>query len=257
MDHVDGADGVDGRAGPAVAVVTGGASGIGAATCRSLADEGFACAVLDLDGAAAVAVAGAAGLGVETDVADADSVEHAFASVVDTFGRIDVLVNNAGITGSDEAAACLQTPVDEWDRVHGVNVRGPFLCTRAALPTMVAQGRGHVITVASVAGLVVFPERCAYTASKGAALMFAKSVAVDYAEVGIRSNAVCPGFVDTPMTHWRLEQPDLRAQVEQRIPGGRVARPEEIADAIAVLASGRLGYMTGAALVVDGGWTAR
>jgi NAD(P)-dependent dehydrogenase (short-subunit alcohol dehydrogenase family) len=149
-----------------------------------------------------------------------------------------------------------ETPVDDWDRVFGVNVRGVFLCTRAVLPAMLAQGSGHVITVASSAGLVAFPGRAAYTASKGAALMLAKSVAVDYAAHGIRSNAVCPGFVQTPMTQWRLDVPELRAKVESAIPMGRVAQPEEIADAIAVLASGRLGYMTGTAFLVDGGWTA-
>ena len=157
--------------------------------------------------------------------------------------------------GGPEATICHETPVEEWDRVHAINTRGPFLCSRAALPVMLSQGAGHVITVASVAGQVAFPGRCAYTASKGAALMFAKSLAADYAHRGIRSNAVCPGFVRTPMTQWRLDIPELRAQVEAHIPVGRVAEPDDIADAIAVLASGRLGYMTGHALVVDGGWT--
>jgi NAD(P)-dependent dehydrogenase (short-subunit alcohol dehydrogenase family) len=212
--------------------------------------------VLDLDGTAAEAAAGPGGVGRAADVSDADQVERAFAAVVETFGGIDVLVNNAGISGSSEATICHETPIAEWDRVNAINSRGPFLCTRAALPAMLAKGSGHVITVASVAGQVAFPGRCAYTASKGAALMFAKSVAVDYARAGIRSNAVCPGFVQTPMTQWRLDIPDLRATVESNIPLGRVAQPEEIADAIAVLASDRLGYLTGHALVVDGGWTA-
>jgi NAD(P)-dependent dehydrogenase (short-subunit alcohol dehydrogenase family) len=145
--------------------------------------------------------------------------------------------------------------VAEWDRVFAVNARGPFLCARAALPVMLAQGAGHVITVASVAGLVAFPGRSAYTASKGAALMLARSIAADYAHAGIRSNAVCPGMVETPMTQWRLDQPALRHAVESRIPLGQVAQPDEIADAIAVLASGRLAYMTGHALIIDGGWT--
>ena len=137
-----------------------------------------------------------------------------------------------------------------------VNVRGPFLCSRAVLPTMLAQGSGHIITVASVAGLVAFPGRCAYTTSKGAAVLFTKSLAVDYASKGIRANAVCPGFVQTPMTQWRLDVPELRAQVESTIPMGRVAQPEEIAEAIAMLASDTLVYLTGHALVVDGGATA-
>jgi NAD(P)-dependent dehydrogenase (short-subunit alcohol dehydrogenase family) len=238
-----------------VAVVTGGGSGIGRATCARLAADGFTLAVLDLDLDTAKAAAGPDGLACAADVADAGDVERAFGEVVAAFGRIDVLVNNAGISGGPEATICHETPVEEWDRVHAINSRGPFLCSRAALPVMLAQGAGHVITVASVAGQVAFPGRCAYTASKGAALMFAKSLAADYATAGIRSNAVCPGFVRTPMTQWRLDIPELRAQVEAHIPVGRVAEPDDIADAIAVLASGRLGYMTGHALVVDGGWT--
>jgi len=236
---------------PRVAVVTGGASGIGRATVARLAADGFLVAVLDLD-----ETTGEAKLALRADVTDPYDVERAVGRVVETFGRIDVLVNNAGISGSAAATVCHRTPIDEWDRVQAVNVRGPFLCTRAVLPTMLAQGNGHVITVASIAGLVAFPGRCAYTVSKGAAVMFTKSLAVDYAEAGIRANAVCPGMVETPMTQWRLDQPELRAQVEAKIPLGRVAQPEEVAEAIAVLASGRLVYLTGHTLVLDGGWTA-
>lgn len=238
-----------------VAVVTGGGSGIGSAACARLADDGFALAVLDLDADAAKEAAGPGGVGIAADVSRAEQVERAFAVIGEVFGRIDVLVNNAGISGSPAATVCHETPVEEWDRVHGVNARGPFLCSRAALPLMLAQGSGHVITVASVAAQIVFPGRCAYTASKGAALMFAKSLAVDYAHRGIRSNAVCPGFVQTPMTQWRLDVPELRDKVVANIPMGRVAQPADIADAIAVLASDRLSYLTGHALVVDGGWT--
>jgi NAD(P)-dependent dehydrogenase (short-subunit alcohol dehydrogenase family) len=236
-----------------VAVVTGGASGIGLATCARLGEEGFTVAALDLqpDGAAGVAA-----LALRCDVTDEAGVAAAMASVTGRLGQIDVLVNNAGITGSQQAARCHETPVGEWDRVQAVNVRGPFLCSRAVLPAMLAAGSGHIITIASVAGLVAFPGRCAYTASKGAALMLTRSIAVDYAAAGIRANAVCPGMVYTPMTSWRLDQPALRAEVESRIPAGRVASPDEIADAVALLASGRLAYMTGHPLVVDGGMTA-
>jgi NAD(P)-dependent dehydrogenase (short-subunit alcohol dehydrogenase family) len=234
-----------------VAVVTGGASGIGRATVARLAADGFVVAVLDLG-----ETTDDAKLALRVDITDPDAVERAFGRIVETFGRVDVLVNNAGITGSAAATVCHQTPIDDWDRVQAVNVRGPFLCTRSVLPTMLAQGNGHVITVASVAGLVAFPGRCAYTASKGAAVMFTKSLAVDYAAAGIRANAVCPGMVETPMTKWRLDQPELRAEVESKIPLGRVAQPAEVAEAIALLASDRLLYVTGHALVLDGGWTA-
>jgi len=235
-----------------VAVVTGGASGIGLATTKQLAGDGFRVAVLDV----ADAAGGNADLVLRADVTDHDDVERAFQRIVDVFGRVDVLVNNAGITGSAEATVCHRTPVEEWDRVVAVNVRGPFLCTRAALPTMMGQRSGHVITVASVAGLVAFPGRSAYTTSKGAAVLFTKSLAVDYAAYGIRANAVCPGMVATPMTQWRLDVPELRAEVEAKIPLGRVAQPEDVADAISLLASDRLSYLTGHALAVDGGWTA-
>jgi NAD(P)-dependent dehydrogenase (short-subunit alcohol dehydrogenase family) len=236
-----------------VAVVTGGASGIGLATCGRLRDEGFTVAALDMkpDGAA-----GTAAISLRCDVTEPGDVDQAMSEAAARLGPIDVLVNNAGITGSRAAARCHETPVQEWDRVQAVNVRGPFLCSRAVLPSMIARGSGHIITIASIAGLVAFPGRCAYTASKGAALMLTRSIAVDYAAAGIRANAVCPGMVYTPMTSWRLDQPDLRTEVEDRIPAGRVAEPEEIADAVALLASGRLGYMTGHPLVLDGGMSA-
>ena len=239
--------------GARVAVVTGGSSGIGLATCERLSDEGFTVAALDLKPDDA---AGVAAITRRCDVTDAGDVDSAMAVVASLLGPIDVLVNNAGITGSQAAARCHETPVEEWDRVQAVNVRGPFLCSRAVLPSMLARGSGHIITIASVAALVAFPGRCAYTASKGAALMLTRSIAVDYAAAGIRANAVCPGMVYTPMTSWRLDQPELRAEVEARIPVGRVASPGEIADAVALLASGRLGYMTGHPLVVDGGMSA-
>jgi len=240
------------QAGRRCVVVTGGASGIGQATVTRLVADGFRVAVLDLGDAAG----SGAELTLRADVTDPAEVERAIEQVLAAFGRIDVLVNNAGITGSAQATICHETPIRDWDRVLSVNVRGPFLCTRAVLPTMLSQGSGHIITVASVAGLVAFPGRCAYTTSKGAAVLFTKSLAVDYASKGIRANAVCPGFVQTPMTQWRLDVPELRAQVESTIPMGRVAQPEEIAEAIAMLASDRLVYLTGHSLVVDGGATA-
>ena len=239
-------------AGRRCVVVTGGASGIGRATVTRLVADGFRVAVLDLGDSAG----SGAELTLRADVTDPAEVESAIEQVLAAFGRIDVLVNNAGITGSAKATVCHETPVQDWDRVLSVNVRGPFLCSRAVLPTMLSQGSGHIITVASVAGLVAFPGRCAYTTSKGAAVLFTKSLAVDYASKGIRANAVCPGFVQTPMTQWRLDVPELRAQVESTIPMGRVAQPEEIAEAIAMLASDTLVYLTGHALVVDGGATA-
>lgn len=239
-----------------VAVVTGGGSGIGWATCQRLRREGFALAVLDLDGERAAQAAGE-GLGIGADVSDPQQVEAAFSAVEEQLGPVDVLINNAGITGSAEATRLHETPFAEWERVMAVNVRGLYLCSRRALRSMVPRRSGHIITLASVASLSPFPGRAAYSVSKGAALLLAKSIAVDYAADGIRSNAVCPGMTETPMTAWRLDQPELRAAVETQIPMGRVAQPGDIADAVSLLASDRLSYMTGHAMVVDGGWTVR
>ena len=241
---------------PSVAVVTGGGSGIGRVTCERLVREGFRLGVLDLDGAGArEAARGGVGLGV--DVSDPAAVAEAFTTIEKELGPVDVLVNNAGITGSAAAGRLHETPLDEWDRVMAVNVRGVYLCSRAALSSMVPRRSGHIITIASVAGMVPFPARSAYSVSKAAALLLARSIAADYAADGIRSNAICPGMAETPMTKWRLDQPELRAAIEARIPIGRVAQPEDIADAVALLASGRMSYMTGHGLVVDGGWTVR
>jgi NAD(P)-dependent dehydrogenase (short-subunit alcohol dehydrogenase family) len=239
----------------ATALITGGASGIGRASCARLAADGYRLAVFDLDGDEAKAAAGPNGLGLAVDVADAGAVERAVQDVVAAFGRIDLLFNNAGITGSRAAGRCHETPVAEWDRVIATNLSGPFLMTRAVLPVMIEQGAGHVINLVSIAGMVATRGRCAYTASKGGALMFTKSIAADYAADGIRCNAVCPGWVHTPMTAWRLDDPELGPRATAGIPMGRVAQPEEIAEAVALLARETLTYVTGLALVVDGGMT--
>jgi len=239
-----------------VAIVTGGASGIGRATATRLGADGFRLAVFDQDGARAEEAAGQDGRGIEVDVGDHAGVEGAVAEVIERMGGVDLLVNNAGITGSELATTCHETPVEEWDRVVAVNLRGPFLCSKAVLPTMLHCGAGHIINIVSVAGMFATPGRCAYTASKGGAFMFTKSLAADYAALGIRANAVCPGFVETPMTQWRLDIPEMRQDVVSQIPLGRVAMPEEVAEAVALLASARLSYVTGHAFVIDGGWTA-
>lgn len=235
-----------------VAVVTGAAGGIGSATVRRLVADGLQVVATDLDEAS---VRGLSDHHLSLDVTNPDDVSRVMARILDRFGHVDVLVNNAGITGSQQSTTAGETPIEEFDRVMAVNVRGPFLCTRALLPAMVEAGGGQVITIASVAGLIAFPGRCAYTTSKGAAVMFARSLAVDYGRLGIRSNAICPGMVETPMTQWRLDQPDLRARVETQIPLGRVAQPDDIADAVSVLATGRMAYANGSAIVIDGGWS--
>jgi NAD(P)-dependent dehydrogenase (short-subunit alcohol dehydrogenase family) len=238
---------------PASAFVTGAASGIGRACVQRLLAGGTAVAAVDLD---AEGLRDLDVLALAADVTDAAAVERAVARAEAELGGLDAVVNVAGITGSPAAAECDVTPVDEWRRVIDVNLTGPFLVCRAALPGMLARGGGAIVNVASAAGLVAFPGRCAYTASKGGVVQLTRSLAADYAALGIRANAVCPGMVDTPMTRWRLAQPDLHAAVLTKIPAGRVATAEEVADAVALLAGDRMPYMNGAMLVLDGGWTA-
>ncbi len=243
-------------------LVTGAASGIGRAITNRFLAEGHLVAAVDLDLAALEATrrefwadAGERLALVRADVSSAADAPAAVAQTLSRFGRIDVLVNNAGIVGGPQALKLHETSVEDFDRVWGVNGRGMFLMCRAALPAMLEQGAGVIVNIASVAGLVAFPGRAAYTISKGAALMLTRSVAVDYAAAGIRCNAVCPGMIDTPMTHWRLEQPELRAQVVARIPQGDVGGVDDVASAVWFLASADAKYMNGSALVVDGGYS--
>jgi NAD(P)-dependent dehydrogenase (short-subunit alcohol dehydrogenase family) len=238
---------------PAVALVTGAASGIGRACVERLTSDGVLVAAVDLDRAA---MRGLGTLALAADVTDADALADAVARVEAELGTLDAVVNVAGITGSRAAAECHVTPVEEWRRVLDVNLTGTFLVCRAVLPGMLARGAGCIVNIASAAGLVAFPGRCAYTASKGGVVQLTRSLAADYAARGIRANAICPGMVDTPMTRWRLEDPDLEAAVLAKIPAGRVATTGEVAQAVALMVRGELPYMNGAMLVLDGAWTA-
>jgi NAD(P)-dependent dehydrogenase (short-subunit alcohol dehydrogenase family) len=237
-----------------VSVITGAASGNGRAIASRLLKCGDRVAALDislgaLDRCRAEDWCEHADrvLGYVTDVTDEASINAAIETVKDRFGRLDVLVNNAGITGSMEATTLHATPVVEFDRVIAVNLRGVFLGCRAALPIMIEQGGGVIINIASVSGLVAFPGRAAYTASKGAVIQLSRSITADYAHGGIRCVALCPGMIETPMTQWRLDQPHLRNEI------GSV---EDVASAVAFLAGPEAHYFNGSALVMDGGYAA-
>lgn len=241
------------------ALVTGGASGLGLGIARALAGAGADLCLVDLDpeGARrALEETGGRGVAVGADVSRFDDVEEAVRAAREHLGGIDILVNNAGIAGEGEPKLAHETSAEEWSRVLAVNLTGPFLLCRAVLPDMLSRGRGIIINVASAAGLVGLPGRSPYAASKAGLLHLTRTIAAEYASRGIRANALCPGWIATPMTAWRLRRREERAAVESRIPMGRVATVEEIADAALFLASRASRYMTGAALVVDGGWVA-
>ena len=231
------------------AIVTGGSSGIGAAIVRRLRADGARVAVLDVDPEAAEA-----DLAVRADVSDAASVDAAVAAVAAEFGRIDVLVNNAGIGAQGTVA---DNEDAEWLRVLDLNVVGMARTTRAALPHLRRSPSAAIVNTCSIAATAGLPQRALYSASKGAVLSLTLAMAADHIAEGVRVNAVNPGTVDTPWVGRLLDRADdpaaERAALEARQPHGRLVSPDEVADAVAYLASPRAGSTTGVCLAVDGG----
>jgi NAD(P)-dependent dehydrogenase (short-subunit alcohol dehydrogenase family) len=242
---------VDGRK----ALVTGGASGIGAATCRALHAAGAQVTIADIDQAGAQALSTELS-GAEVlilDITDEAAVQAAFARMA----ALDILVNNAGIglVGGVE-----QTELADFERLFRVNVQGMFLVTRAAVPLLRAS-RGSIVNIGSVAGLVGIKKRFAYCATKGAVIAMTRQLAVEY-PTELRANCICPGTVDTPFVEAYLEKyhkhekEKVRAELNQRQPVGRLGRPEEIAHMVLYLCSPEAEFVTGSVLTIDGGWTA-
>lgn len=254
-----------GRVASKVALVTGGASGIGRATALLLAREGARVAIGDHDpaaGDAAVAAlrdTGAEALFVLLDVRREADWDRAVSTVVGAWGRLDVLVNNAGI---GHAAAILDTSLEDWRRVMAVNMESVFLGTRAAMRVMPATGGGSIVNLSSIAGLIGAPLMGAYAASKGGVRLFSKVAALECAQAGlnIRVNSVHPAFIDTPLVRGHVahtaDPEKTRRYLERFQPIGRMGRPEEIAEGILYLASDASSFVTGSELVIDGGVTA-
>jgi meso-butanediol dehydrogenase/(S,S)-butanediol dehydrogenase/diacetyl reductase len=242
-----------------VAIVTGAASGIGAATARRFASEGARLMLADRDEAGLAAVAaeidgsGEAVATRATDVSDRAQVEAMTEAAVERFRRLDIVFNNAGI-GSYGKTPDLDP--DTWHSVIAIDLHSVFYGCRAAIPHLRAAGGGAIINTASISGLFGDYGLAAYNAAKGAVVNYTRTVAIDHARENIRVNAVCPGPIDTTLTAPLMEHPDLPAAYGELIPMGRVGRAEEIAGVVAFLASEDAAYVTGAMIVVDGGVTA-
>jgi NAD(P)-dependent dehydrogenase (short-subunit alcohol dehydrogenase family) len=240
-----------------VAVVTGGGSGIGLATARRFAAEGARVVVVDLNAeAGAAAAAEVGGESVVADVSDEAAVRVLFDGVVERHGRLDVAFNNAGISPPDDDSI-LETGLDAWERVNRVNLTSVYLCCKYAIPHMLRQGKGSVVNTASFVALMgAATSQIAYTASKGGVLAMSRELGVQFARQGVRVNALCPGPVATPLLmELFAKDPERAARRLVHVPVGRFAQPEEIAAAVAFLASDDASFVTASAFVVDGGIT--
>lgn len=241
-----------------VALVTGGASGLGRVTAIALANEGAKVVVTDIaitEGEATVQMitdAGGQAVFTKSDVTKSGDVEAMVQTVLKTFGRLDFALNNAGIDGVRARTA--DYPEDVWHRVIDLNLTGVFLCMKSELSVMVKQGGGVIVNMSSVAGVTGFPGHAAYTASKHGVIGLTKTAALDYAKAGIRVNAICPAYTHTPMLTRMLERsPDLEAKLVSRVPMQRLGTAEEIAKAVIYLFSDAAAFITGHSLVMDGG----
>jgi NAD(P)-dependent dehydrogenase (short-subunit alcohol dehydrogenase family) len=247
-----------------VAIVTGAASGNGRGIAEKLLDEGARVTLVDINAEALEEVCAPypGALAVVADVTDLVSMQDAVSTTVEAFGGLDVLVNNAGIV---RGSAFDDLEESEWEQVFKVNSTGPFLASKAAVPairrTLASKpgSTGAIVNITSVEAHIVVSSsghpQIHYNASKGALLMFTKGLAIEAAGTGIRVNAVAPGFIATPFTSNVLGNPEVKRWLLDRTPMGRIGRPEDVANAVSFLASENASFVTGATLLVDGGWT--
>jgi NAD(P)-dependent dehydrogenase (short-subunit alcohol dehydrogenase family) len=236
-----------------VAIVTGAGSGIGAATARRFHEEGAKVVLADVSGAQKTIAdeLGVRALSVDVDVTDGESVQALIATTAQTFGRLDVLHNNAGIDG--EVVPIADMSEEAWDKVQRVNLRGVFLGIHHAIPELLKSGGGSIINTASMAATVAFPSMASYCAAKGGVVMVTKTAAAELADKGIRVNSISPGTIQTAITV-SLPQDMINAIID-RNPVGRIADPAEVASLATFLASDESAFITGADYLIDGGYT--
>jgi len=244
-----------------ICIVTGGGSDLGRATCLLFAEEGGQVAVADKSREAAESVArevGEAAIALRTDVSDSENVRAMLKQTVDHFGRLDVLVNNAGY---DIPGSVVETDEADWDRLIAVNLNGVFYGCKYAIPIMREQGGGAIVNTASIVATVGIPDRAAYCASKGAVAALTRAMALDHVAEGIRINCIAPGTMDSPYFDEMLaksERPEeMRRELERRQAMNRLGKPEEVARGILYLACDDSSFATGSMLTVDGGMTAQ
>jgi NAD(P)-dependent dehydrogenase (short-subunit alcohol dehydrogenase family) len=243
-----------------VAVITGGGSGIGRATCLLFAREGAKVVVADYMTAGGnetvqqIKTAGGQATFVQADVARSADVRNLIATTVQTYGRVDILYNNAGIEGPSAKLANYQE--EDWDRVIAIDLTAVYLGMKYVIPEMIKQGGGVIISTASVAGIVGFPGSGAYAAAKAGVINLTRLAALEYADKNIRVNCICPGIISTPMVD-RVMGNRPRDNVARLEPIGRLGQPEDIANAALFLAGDESAFATGAPFIIDGGYVAR
>jgi NAD(P)-dependent dehydrogenase (short-subunit alcohol dehydrogenase family) len=249
------------------ALITGGASGIGRAAAVAFAREGARLMIVDTNEAGGretvelATKAGAKARFLNADLTDTAAAVTLVAKTVEAFGRLDCAFNNAGISGigigGPARAATADYPDERWHRVLAINLSAVWFCMKAEITQMLAQGGGAIVNTASVAGLVGLRYSSAYVASKHGVVGITKTAALEYAPRGIRVNAVCPGYIETPMTALAMKDPDRLAQIIAQEPVGRVGNPAEVAEAVVWLCSDAASFVTGHSMTIDGGFTAQ
>ena len=242
-----------------VAIITGGASGIGQSTALAFAAQGAKVVIADVqDGSetlSQVHKAGGEGIYIKCDVSRDGDVKAMVGKTIQTYGRLDFGINNAGIEGVQIAMQDLAE--SDWDRTIAINLKGIWLCMKYEIPYILQQKNGAIVNTASIAGVIGFANMAAYVASKHGVAGLTKVAALELAKTGVRVNAICPGVIHTPMVDRGLANPEMEKAYTAMIPMGRMGRPEEMAETILYLCSDSSSYVTGQVLIADGGWVAQ